>query len=166
MNHIRVHRLFWHLHQRIHRHMKVFRNFMKFNRVDCSCTIHDFAHCLLGDSNSFCQINLLFVFFFQFSLNVVCNYHIYIQHIIASYSCTYIIRSLAKNINHLETIFEFHNNLFPFRLQNKSGGSFYGTTTLHCIGFLIFPASFLLLLLLGLTFLFSLFQFDVQAVKD
>ena len=56
--------------------------------------------------------------------------------------------------------------MFPFRLQNKSGGSFYGTTTLHCIGFLIFPASFLLLLLLGLTFLFSLFQLDVQAVKD
>ena len=56
--------------------------------------------------------------------------------------------------------------MFPFRLQNKSGGSFYGTTTLHCIGFLIFPASLLLLLLLGLTFLFSLFQFDVQAVKD
>lgn len=50
-----------------------------------------------------------------------------------------------------------HNILFPFRLQNKSGGSFYGTTTLHCIGFLIFPASLLLLLLLGLTFLFSLF---------
>jgi hypothetical protein len=56
--------------------------------------------------------------------------------------------------------------LFPFRLQNKSGGSFYGTTTLHCIGFLILPASLLLLLLLGLTFLFSLFQLDVQAVKD
>ena len=71
MDHIRVHRLFWHLHQRIHRHMKVLRNFMKFNRVDCSCTIHNFAHCLLGDSNSFCQINLLFIFFFQFSLNVV-----------------------------------------------------------------------------------------------
>ena len=83
-----------------------------------------------------------------------------------SYSCTYIIRSLAKDINHLETIFEFHNILFPFRLQNKSGGSFYGTTTLLCIGFLILPTSLLLLLLLGLTFLFSLFQLDVQAVKD
>ena len=75
--------------------------------------------CLLGDSNSFCQINLLFVFFFQFSLNVVCNYHIYIQHIIASYSCTYIIRSLAKNTNYLETIFNLRNILFPFQLQNK-----------------------------------------------
>ena len=119
MDYICVHRLFRHLHQRIHRHMKVFRNFMKFNRVDCSCTIHDFAHCLLGDSNSFCQINLLFVFFFQFSLNVVCNYHIYIQHIIASYSCTYIIRSLAKNINHLETIFNSRNILFLFQLQKQ-----------------------------------------------
>lgn len=55
---------------------------------------------------------------------------------------------------------------FHFGYKNKSGGSFYGTTTLHCIGFLILPASLLLLLLLGLTFLFSLFQFDVQAVKD
>ncbi len=53
-----------------------FRN-MKFNRVDCSCTINNFAHCLLGDTNFFCQINLLFIF--QFSLNVICNYHIYME---------------------------------------------------------------------------------------
>lgn len=75
-----------------------FRNLMKFGRIDGSCTAHDFTHCLPGDSDAFCQISLLFIFFFQFSLNIVCNDYIDIQHTIASSAYTYFQCALHHTI--------------------------------------------------------------------
>ena len=117
MNRTRVHRLFGHLHQRIQQHLKIFRNLMKFNRVDCSYTIHNFAHCLLGDSNFFCQINLLFCF--SFSVQPECC--LQLSYLRPAYNrppvLAFILYALPKNINHLETNFSFAFILSMFQLQ-------------------------------------------------